>query len=227
MDNTAKEQMNKIPANLVLAGSYFMLIHEGDYPDVTFGFTNASDIQETIDRLKKYVDDNNVEVLNRASFKLFNEIEMVEESTPINENKNFIKDPMLLEMEMFNVKRRDIMSFADFTKAPENASKLIKGKGDLAKNEKGYLKEYTRKIQRDPIFGHPVFDSTYRVVDISQGKKVDVPYLEALPFGAHGAPQKAETKPKVKAKVKVKSKAKPKAKAKAKPKAKAKARKKK
>lgn len=91
----------------------------------------------------------------------------------------------LNEMEVFNIKRRDIISFKEFAKAHEVASKLIKS----GKIKDAPLKEYLHKIERIDIFGHPSFDSTYNMLDKAQGKKVKDPtigpqgvlYAQSLP----------------------------------------------
>lgn len=187
----------KINANVVFIGKTFMIVHENkDTKNVIFRFNDAGDAQATIDAMKKHINENNINVLNASSYVFFDESQ--ENSKPINESKEFFEDESLLEMEMFNVKRRDIMSLKEFMKTTENASKLIAGKGDISKNKKGYLKEFTRKITRDKLFMHPIYDSTYMAIDISQGKKVEVPYLEPIPYGAHGAPAKSKAKPKSK-----------------------------
>lgn len=70
---------------------------------------------------------------------------------------------ILLEMEMFDINRRDITSFEDFKKAHEDAGFAQ----ELDKDRKpAKLQEYQRRIKRHSSFNHPTWDSTYKGLGI-------------------------------------------------------------
>lgn len=92
----------------------------------------------------------------------------------LNTHKILKESFMLLEMDLFDVRRRDILSFKDFTKACDNVHNLQPKKG-----QKNYLKGYTREITRHKLFTHPSFDSTYGAVEKSQAKPKPVKKKDA------------------------------------------------
>jgi len=70
------------------------------------------------------------------------------------------------EMEMFNIKRRDIISFKEFSKSYDNVTKITKP-GD----KKAVLKPWIHEIKRLDMFSHEAFDPTYDMLDKAKGKK--------------------------------------------------------
>lgn len=98
-------------------------------------------------------------------------------------------------MEMFNVKRRDLLNFdqyMDLKKPGFGGSKSaieFKDKSGKRTVKDPKLKDYQRVVERDPMFGHSHYNSTYKAmthdVIYKQEKKKPVtytdPYLTALP----------------------------------------------
>ena len=98
-------------------------------------------------------------------------------------------------MEMFNVHRRDILSFDNYMDlkkpgfgGPASARPLKDARGRRV-NPNPKLSEYQRVVERDPAFAHPHYNSTYKamthdVVYKQEGKKPFTyrdPYLTAVP----------------------------------------------
>lgn len=75
------------------------------------------------------------------------------------------KIEQLNEMEMFNIKRREIISFKDFAKAYDKVTDVHKPGTHKT------LKPYIHEIKRLDIFGHEAFDPTYDMLDKAKGKK--------------------------------------------------------
>lgn len=75
------------------------------------------------------------------------------------------KFEQLNEMEMFNVKRRDIMSFKEFSKIYDKVTDVHKPGTHKT------LKPYINEIERLDLFGHEAFDPTYDMLDKAKGKK--------------------------------------------------------
>jgi hypothetical protein len=98
-------------------------------------------------------------------------------------------------MEMFNVKRRDLLDFdqyMDLKKPGFGGSKSaieFKDKSGKRVVKDPKLKDYQRVVERDPMFSHSHYNSTYKAmthdVIYKQEKKKPVtytdPYLTALP----------------------------------------------
>lgn len=104
---------------------------------------------------------------------------------------------------MFNVHRRDVFNFDDYMDlkkpgfgGPNSAKEYRDGRGNIA-NPKPKLKEYQRVVERDPLFSHPHYNSTYKAmthdVVYKQAKKKPFdykdPYITALPVVQVGAMQ--------------------------------------
>jgi hypothetical protein len=98
-------------------------------------------------------------------------------------------------MEMFNVNRRDILNFDNYMDlkkpgfgGPASARQLKDARGRRV-NPNPKLKEYQRVVERDPMFSHPHYNSTYKamthdLVYKQEGKKPFTyrdPYLTAVP----------------------------------------------
>lgn len=98
-------------------------------------------------------------------------------------------------MEMFNVKRRDIMDFDNYMNlkkpgfgGPDSAMAFRDNSGKKV-NTNPKLKEYQRVVSRDSAFSHNVYDPTYKAMthDLvhKQEKKKPFtyrdPYLTAIP----------------------------------------------
>jgi len=71
----------------------------------------------------------------------------------------------LNEMEMFNIKRREIMSYKEFIKIYDKVTDVHKP------NTHDTLKPYIHEIKRLDMFKHEAFDPTYDMLDKSKGKK--------------------------------------------------------
>jgi len=82
--------------------------------------------------------------------------EAIEQHSLINESQ------LILEMDLFDVTRRDLVSFKDFINISDNVHKV---------KHKDYLKGFTREIKRHKLFTHPTFDSTYDAVEKSQTRE--------------------------------------------------------
>lgn len=73
-------------------------------------------------------------------------------------------------MEIFNVHRRDILTFDDYMDlkkpgfgGPSSAKQLKDSKGnDIDTNRK--LNDFQRVVKRDELFSHPVYDPTYKAM---------------------------------------------------------------
>ncbi len=72
---------------------------------------------------------------------------------------------LLNEMEMFNIKRREIMSFKDFSNIYDKVTDVHKP------NTHKTLKPYMHEIKRLDLFGHEAFDPTYDMLDKAKGNK--------------------------------------------------------
>ncbi len=96
---------------------------------------------------------------------------------------------------MFNVNRRDILNFDNYMDlkkpgfgGPASARQLKDARGRRV-NPNPKLKEYQRVVERDPMFSHPHYNSTYKamthdLVYKQEGKKPFTyrdPYLTAVP----------------------------------------------
>lgn len=152
------ETNQKIDANLLYAGTafYVQFVDEGK-EDLVFKYENASEMGATVANLLKAVNEQNINVINKDSFRFFEG--PMDELVNINENL----DPeavALLEFEMFNVTRRDVVSFADFMKNAKNITKIVASGKDLAKRK--FQQGFTHEIKRDATFKHPAFDNLYK-----------------------------------------------------------------
>ena len=78
---------------------------------------------------------------------------------------NKVNIEQLNEMEMFNIKRREIMSFKEFAKAYDKVTDVHKPGTHKT------LKPYIHEIKRLDMFGHEAFDPTYDMLDKAKGKK--------------------------------------------------------
>ena len=73
-------------------------------------------------------------------------------------------------MEMFNVKRRDILDFDNYMdlKKPgfggPSSAKAYRDSSGKKLNKKPKLDGYQRVVTRDPAFSHPHYDSTYKAL---------------------------------------------------------------
>ena len=150
----------------------------------------CNSLNYAIEKLKLHVKENSLIVLNKESLKLF------AEKMTINGSKVF-------EMEMFDVKRRDLISFKDFLKIPEKAGKIIEN--GKKKDKDKVLKEFTREIERSPMFSSPNYDPTYRAIDVGRKKK-NVKQLELSPMAPYVITQPAAEEEKEKKKKKGKKK---------------------
>lgn len=174
-----QNEVSGIPAKLIFAGHAFIIEPEDKeaLPEVTFGFSGENDIRQAIEDLKSYIQKNNINVTNQDSFAFFQEVELLGEDSPVmvqiqeSRNAGLPVDMSILEMEMFNVKRRDIISFKNFLKVPEKAGEAVMATGGLDKNKKKYLVDFTHEISRDPLFSHPQYDLTYDMLEKSKGAK--------------------------------------------------------
>jgi len=63
-------------------------------------------------------------------------------------------------MELFDVKRRDLISFDAFVKSHEKVTETPEFK-EWADNKDAKLRPFMRHIDRDTTFSHDAFDSTY------------------------------------------------------------------
>lgn len=73
-------------------------------------------------------------------------------------------------MEMFNTHRRDILNFDNYMDlkkpgfgGPDSAIAHRDGKGNKI-NKDPKLAAYSRVVERDPAFSHPVYDPTYKAM---------------------------------------------------------------
>jgi hypothetical protein len=98
-------------------------------------------------------------------------------------------------MEIFNVKRRDILTFDDYMDlkkpgfgGPMSAKQYKDKKGKLV-NKNPKLSSYQRTVERDPAFSNQVYDPTYKAMTHDLVYKQDNkepftytdPYITALP----------------------------------------------
>jgi len=96
-------------------------------------------------------------------------------------------------MEMFNVHRRDIMNFDNYMNLKKpgfggpSSAKLFKDGSGKRVNQDPRLKEYQRVVERDPMFSHPHYNSTYKAVTndlvYKQEKKKPVTYADPYHTG--------------------------------------------
>lgn len=91
---------------------------------------------------------------------------------------------------MFNVHRRDIINFDNYMdlKKPgfggPSSAKLFKDNSGKRVNKDPRLKEYQRVVERDPIFSHPVYNSTYKAMshDVVYKQEKKKPYTYPDPY---------------------------------------------
>ena len=89
--------------------------------------------------------------------------EAIEEANEALEVFSLVTESQLiLEMDLFDVTRRDLISFKDFLKSTERIQNPPK---------RNYLKGFTREIKRHKLFTHPTFDSTYDAIEKSQTRE--------------------------------------------------------
>ncbi len=152
------ENNQKTSANLLYAGrAFYVKFIDESKEDLVFTYENPSGIYATVKKLLETIDGNNIEILNRDSFKFFNE--PLDETRQINESLS-PEEEALLEYEMFDVNRRDVTSFADFLKKAKDITAIVKSGKDLSnrKFQAGFMHE----IERNPIFKHPAFDNLFK-----------------------------------------------------------------
>lgn len=73
-------------------------------------------------------------------------------------------------MEIFDIKRRDLPDFEKFMNMNVESTEYVKASpakdasGKDVRKSKDTLKEYQRRIERNPNFSNPVYDPTYKAV---------------------------------------------------------------
>lgn len=161
------ETNSQTNATILYAGrSFYVQFENAEKEDLVFTYENTSQVGTTVSALLAAINEQSINILNKDSFKFFQSA--MSELSAVNESLT-PEDEALLEFEMFNVTRRDVVSFADFLKNAKNASELVKSGKDLPtrKFQLGFMHE----IQRDPTFKHPAFDSHYKSFGTKDKKK--------------------------------------------------------
>jgi len=161
------EANKKSSANVLYAGrAFYVQFIEENKQDLVFSYETPAGIYDAVNKLLEAVNTNNIDILNKESFKFFSE--PLDEKHQINESMTQ-EEEALLEFEMFNVNRRDVTSFADFLKKAKDITAIVKSGNDLStrKFQAGFMHE----IKRDPIFKHPAFDNLYKSFGEKDKKK--------------------------------------------------------
>lgn len=147
----------KRTASILYAGNAFYLqfLNENT-EDLVFSYADPKDIKNAVRALVETIKRENIYVVNGDTFKFMqdNGIESIMESA------EYAEDVELLEFEMFDVKRRDIMSFKDFLKSAGNASDAVESGADLPNRK--YQLGFMHEIKRNPLFKHPAFDNLFK-----------------------------------------------------------------
>lgn len=144
-------------ATVLYAGKAFYVKFEDGSQDVKFTYDHIKNAGAAIHEMLVYIAANDVNVLNRDAYKFF-ESEMPE-LQKLDENLS-VEDELMLEFEMFNVKRRDITDFKGFLKMAGEVRKVVKSGADL--NTRKFQQGFTHEIQRSELFKHPAHDNIYK-----------------------------------------------------------------
>lgn len=145
-------------ANLLYVGrAFYVQFLDESREDLVFAYENPAQIYSTVNQMLEVIEREEINIVNKGSYKFFEE--KLDESRQLNESMSDA-DEALLEFEMFDVKRRDVVSFAEFLKNAANYNKVTPSGKDLPsrKFELGFMHE----INRDPLFSHPAFDNLYK-----------------------------------------------------------------
>lgn len=145
-------------ANLLYVGrAFYVQFLDESTEDLVFAYENPAQIYSKVNEMLGAIERDGINIINKESYKFFSE--KLDETRQLNESMSE-EDEALLEFEMFDVKRRDVVSFAEFLKNAENYSKVTPSGKDLPnrKFELGFMHE----IKRDPLFKHPAFDNLYK-----------------------------------------------------------------
>jgi hypothetical protein len=145
-------------ANLLYVGrAFYVQFLDESREDLVFAYETPAQIYSTVNEMLEVISAEGINIVNKESYKFFNE--KLDENRQLNESMTS-EEEALLEFEMFDVKRRDVVSFADFLKNAANYNKVTPSGKDLQnrKFELGFMHE----IQRDPLFKHPAFDNLYK-----------------------------------------------------------------
>lgn len=140
------------------------VLHVDGGADVPFPFTDQVTQVDASVKVSEYVEDNNINVINKDEFSFLVKVE------PVNEEDD---SPLykVYEMSSYDIKDRKILtSFKDFTSAYEKASELIKYD---KKNDP--MKDYKHDIKRHELFMHEIFGNNYRMFGLEDKFDIDNP----------------------------------------------------
>lgn len=89
---------------------------------------------------------------------------------PVSEKLEFSKKKNYINMEMFDVHRRDIFNFDDYMDlkkpgfgGPKSAKQYLDARGKKV-NDSPKLKDYQHTVERHPAFKNQVYDPTYKAM---------------------------------------------------------------
>ena len=123
--------------------------------EVVVSADNTTDLVKKIPELLGLIESGNYEIVNRDSYSFFDEPDKFSavEIAKINEMlgaENADSLESILEFEMFNVKRRDLMNFKEFMKCAQDCSKTEQTGKNTGKRQ--FQQGLFRKIEVHPHF---------------------------------------------------------------------------